>query len=77
MAKVGVFDVVYRYWIDPKYWQYSSGEPNLDKIIGIRQWCADNLQFGYEVLHLRITDKLVIVVSDETDYDFLIMKWGK
>lgn len=77
MAKIGVFDVVYRYEIDPKYWQGRYKDSEFSKITDIRRWCADNLQFGYEVLHLRITDKLVVVVSDDTDYDLLIMKWGK
>lgn len=74
MAKINAhFDVVLKYYVPIAHWRGTE-----DFINVLRRWCKDNLQYGYDVLHLTMMrEEIVVAVTDETDYDLLILTWGK
>lgn len=57
------FDVIHRYRISKRH--------NIDEL---RKWCDDNLQSGYDFT--TCFDSVYVNVTDDIDYDLLILTWG-
>ncbi len=72
------FDLIRKYEVPRHHWAEkdwgSATKPGFEQ--KFRQWCRDNLQTGWS-LHKLFDEKWIVNVTDEIDYDLLILTWGK
>jgi hypothetical protein len=75
------FDVVLKYDIPVSHWATDSTnryfrqtKPEFED--HFRMWARENLQSGWS-LYFYFQEKWVVTVTDEIDYDLLILTWGK
>lgn len=75
------FDVILKYhvpkshWVDSKY-RFGDDTTRDGFELELRQWCRDNLQKGWTVTQ-HFFHGWMVLVTDEMDYDLLVLKWGK